>query len=85
MRAFGEQVILRPATAPTVNPGGVIELPSAGSEYKCRGYIIDVGPDVKEGHGLEIDDELVFEAGNAFTVDGIKYITIHADKILVVI
>ena len=82
MKAYGANVVLTPARAPEVSAGGLVLPESVGREYKCRGHIIDVGPDAE---GLEAGNEIIFTTGSKFTVDNTEFIVVAVKDILVIL
>jgi co-chaperonin GroES (HSP10) len=83
MKAFRDNVVLKPARAPEESAGGIVLPESVGREYKCRGFIIDVGPDCKDE--IEVGNEVIFTTGSKFTVDNQEYLVVKAVDILVVV
>ena len=81
MRAYGKNVVARPAQAPKETAGGLVLPPSVGSEYKCRGIIIDVG----NVENIDVGDEIIFTKGSSFEVDSKRYIVVSEDDILIVL
>ena len=85
MKAFGDNVVLTPAIAPTVSEGGIVIPESAGREYKCRGIITDIGSGVAVEAGLKVDDEIIFATGTKFLIDGTPYMVVATKDILVIL
>ena len=61
MKVLGKNVVCLPAKAPTESSGGIHLPESMGREYKCRAFIVSVGPDVKD---LEAGNEIIFTKAN---------------------
>lgn len=83
MKTLGNNVVCTPAAAPEFTAGGLHIPESIGREYKCRAFIVQVGPMVELE--LEAGDEIIFTKANKFTVDSVEYIVVDADDILVVV
>ena len=81
MRAYGKNVVAAPVKAPKETAGGLILPESTGSEYKCRGIIIDVG----NVNGIDVGSEIIFTKGSSFVIDDKRYIVVSEDDILVVL
>ena len=82
MKVLGNNVVCTPAAAPTETAGGLVLPTSAGQQYKCRAFVVSVGPEVE---GLEAGNEIIFTKANKFTVDSQEYVVVDAKDILVVV
>lgn len=81
MKTLGNNVVCTPAAAPEMMRG--LHIPeSIGREYKCRAFVVQIGPLVE---GLEAGNEIIFTKANKFTVNNQEYIVVDADDILVVV
>jgi co-chaperonin GroES (HSP10) len=86
MKAFGSNVVCKPAKAPETSPGGLVIPESAGREYKLRGFVTNIGDEVDVfKSGLEVGNEIIFAAGSKFTVNNEDYIVVAAKNILVIV
>ena len=82
MKAYGENVVVKPTKAPTVSTGG-IHLPGAASDrYARRGTVISIGSDVE---GVNLKDEIVFTMSDPVEVDDDIYIVVHKKHILAIL
>ena len=64
MKVLGNNVVCTPAVAPTETAGGLVIPASMGQHYKCRAFIVMVGPEVE---GLEAGNEIIFTKADKLT------------------
>jgi len=82
MRVLKNNVVCHPAKAPELTAGGLHIPDSMGREYKCRAFVIQVGPEVKD---LKKGDEIIFAKADKFTSDTVEYVVLNADDVLLVL
>ena len=87
MKPINDRVVVKAHPAEEKTKGGII-IPDTAKEKPQRGEIIAVGPG-KEGKALtvKVGDTVLYGkyAGQELTVDGIDYLIMREDDILIVL
>ncbi len=87
MKPINDRVVVKPAPAEEKTKSGII-IPDTAKEKPQRGEIVAVGPG-KEGKGmsLNVGDMVLYAkyAGTELSHDGIDYLVMREDDVLVVL
>lgn len=87
MKPINDRVVVKPAPAEEKTKGGII-IPDTAKEKPQRGEVVAVGPG-KENKGLtvKVGDIVLYGkyAGQEMTFDGVDYLIMREDDILVVL
>ncbi|MEY4134801.1 MAG: hypothetical protein RL386_1151 [Bacteroidota bacterium] len=87
MRPVNDRVVVRPAAAEEKTAGGII-IPDTAKEQPQRGEIVAVGPG-KDGNlmAVKTGDNVLYGkyAGQKVEFEGVEYLIMREDDILVVI
>jgi chaperonin GroES len=87
MKPIADRVIVKPAPADEKTKGGII-IPDTAKEKPQRGEVIAVGPG-KDGNlmTVQVGDIVLYGkySGQEISLDGIDYLIMREDDILVVI
>jgi len=73
------RIIVRRSVAPTTTKHGLVIPDTCVGEYECRGFVLMFGDDINM---VEAEDEIVFQKGDKFVVDGLTYVAVHPDDVL---
>ena len=87
MRPISDRVVVKPAQAEEKTKGGII-IPDTAKEQPQRGEVVAVGPG-KDGKSMTVKagDEVLYGkyAGQNVELDGVDYLIMREDDILVVL
>ena len=87
MKPINDRVVVKPAEAETKTKGGII-IPDTAKEKPQRGEIVAVGPG-KEGNKMTVKkgDIVLYGkyAGQEFNYQGVDYLIMREDDILIVV
>ena len=87
MRPISDRVVVKPAQAEEKTKGGII-IPDTAKEQPQRGEVVAVGPG-KDGKSMtvKVGDEVLYGkyAGQNVELDGVDYLIMREDDILVVL
>ena len=87
MRPISDRVVVKPAQAEEKTKGGII-IPDTAKEQPQRGEIVAVGPG-KDGKSMtvKVGDEVLYGkyAGQNVELEGVDYLIMREDDILVVL
>jgi len=87
MKPINDRVVVRPAAADEMTKGGII-IPDTAKEKPQRGEVVAVGPG-KEGNALTVKegDTVLYGkyAGQELNYEGVDYLIMREDDILVIL
>ena len=87
MKPINDRVVLKPAKAEEKTAGGII-IPDTAKEKPQRGEIVAVGPG-KDGNAMTVSvgDAVLYGkyAGQEMTYEGVDYLIMREDDILVIL
>lgn len=87
MKPINDRVVVKPASADEMTKGGII-IPDTAKEKPQRGEVIAVGPG-KEGIAptVSVGDVVLYGkyAGQELTYEGVDYLIMKEDDILVIL
>ena len=87
MKPINDRVVVRPAAADEMTKGGII-IPDTAKEKPQRGEVVAVGPG-KEGNAMTVKegDTVLYGkyAGQELNYEGVDYLIMREDDILVII
>lgn len=82
-KPLGKRVLISAEEMQEKTQGGII-IPDAAKQKVPRGYVIAVGPNVET---VKVKDLVLYTqySGNEIELDGVKYIIMSEDEILLVV
>ena len=87
MKPINDRVVVRPAAADEMTKGGII-IPDTAKEKPQRGEVVAVGPG-KEGNAMTVKegDTVLYGkyAGQELNFEGVDYLIMREDDILVIL
>ncbi|MBK9742496.1 MAG: co-chaperone GroES [Saprospiraceae bacterium] len=87
MKPINDRVVVKPAPAETKTAGGII-IPDTAQEKPQKGEVIAVGPG-KDGNAMTVKkgDVVLYGkyAGQEVKLDGVDYLIMREDDILIII
>lgn len=87
MKPINDRVVVRPAAADEMTKGGII-IPDTAKEKPQRGEVVAVGPG-KEGNAMTVKqgDTVLYGkyAGQELNYEGVDYLIMREDDILVIL
>lgn len=86
LKPLGKRVIIKVAETEEATASGFV-LPSSSKEKEQYGEVIAVGPEVEEGDGIHVGDQVYFKsfAGSEIEYDKEKYLIAEYKDLLAVI
>jgi chaperonin GroES len=87
MKPINDRVVIKPAQAEETTKGGII-IPDTAKEKPQRGEVVAVGPG-KEGNAMTVakGDTVLYGkyAGQEITYEGVDYLIMREDDILIIL
>lgn len=87
MKPINDRVVVRPAAAEEMTKGGII-IPDTAKEKPQRGEVVSVGPG-KDGNAMTVNvgDVVLYGkyAGQELNYEGVDYLIMREDDILVIL
>ena len=84
MKAYGKFVLIRPFESKDTTESGIY-LPNGIGDQKNHGSVVAIGPDCTGTKILKVGDHVIHGQAIKFPHDGVDYLIVKEDDILVIL